>query len=194
MITLAFAFLFSVGLISISVWLNHKRAQNRPLIDLIPNCLLTSKPIVFITGRESLFYFGNYWNGLPRYLAEHGYEVYEASEAAIKKQHFDIHVIDQSFCSTLLASVHPPHRPSTKEYFEIALHRFFFALHRLLTGQRSLRMENLGLTTHAHWLAQAQKLLMTAQTLAEQDFHIRETSTEGNATDEHHSARSPNSL
>lgn len=42
---------------------------------LIPNCLLTRSPIVFITGLRSPFYFRHYWNDLPTYLVAHGYDV-----------------------------------------------------------------------------------------------------------------------
>jgi hypothetical protein len=41
----------------------------------MPNCLLTRYPIVFIPGQQSLFYNGRYWNFIPEYLEEHGYEV-----------------------------------------------------------------------------------------------------------------------
>jgi hypothetical protein len=44
-------------------------------LDLKPNCLLTRYPVVFMTGERSLFYFRNYWNQVPDYLAEHGYAV-----------------------------------------------------------------------------------------------------------------------
>jgi hypothetical protein len=45
--------------------------------ELVPNCLLTRWPIVFMTGLRSPFYFRNYWNRIPLYLREHGYEVVE---------------------------------------------------------------------------------------------------------------------
>ena len=51
------------------------RSRRLEKIDLVPNCLLTRYPIVFVTGRRSAFYFVNYWNQIPAYLAEHGYEV-----------------------------------------------------------------------------------------------------------------------
>jgi hypothetical protein len=44
-------------------------------LELKPNCLLTRYPIVFLTGRRSIFYFKNYWNQIPNFLFEHGYEV-----------------------------------------------------------------------------------------------------------------------
>lgn len=44
-------------------------------LELRPNCLLTRSPIVFVTGRRSLLYFLNYWNEIPGFLREHGYEV-----------------------------------------------------------------------------------------------------------------------
>src|SRR5690606_20711209 len=44
---------------------------------LIPNCLLTRFPIVFIPGPRSIFFFRKYYFKLPSFLAEHGYEVFE---------------------------------------------------------------------------------------------------------------------
>lgn len=55
---------------------NWKRAQISEVKDLIPNCLLTSAPLVFMTGKRSLFYFLAYWNQIPHWLASHGYAVY----------------------------------------------------------------------------------------------------------------------
>lgn len=43
---------------------------------LTPNCLLTRYPILLIPGPKSFWYFKNYYNLLPSYLAEHGYEVF----------------------------------------------------------------------------------------------------------------------
>lgn len=42
---------------------------------LVPNCLLTRSPVVFVTGLRSPFYFRHYWNDLPAYLVAHGYDV-----------------------------------------------------------------------------------------------------------------------
>ncbi|MCB0394297.1 MAG: hypothetical protein KDD25_07045 [Bdellovibrionales bacterium] len=51
----------------------------RPLFvrKLRPNCLLTRYPIVFVHGASSPFYFGRYWNQIPKYLHEHGFEIIE---------------------------------------------------------------------------------------------------------------------
>lgn len=58
---------------------------------LTPNCLLTRYPLVFIPGKRSLFYFMEYFNELPRYLAEHGFEVYKAhlpwQDSSARKDH-----------------------------------------------------------------------------------------------------------
>lgn len=56
----------------LSVRQRSKRLEN---LELRPNCLLTRSPIVFVTGRRSLLYFLNYWNEIPGFLREHGYEV-----------------------------------------------------------------------------------------------------------------------
>ena len=44
--------------------------------ELTPNCLLTRWPVLFVPGQRSLFYYKNYWNLFPEFLAEHGYEVF----------------------------------------------------------------------------------------------------------------------
>jgi hypothetical protein len=36
---------------------------------------MTRSPVVFVTGFRSLFYFFSYWNMIPLFLREHGYEV-----------------------------------------------------------------------------------------------------------------------
>jgi len=54
---------------------NAKRA-NSTTVELTPNCLLTRYPLLFLSGKRSIFYHGNYWNSLPDYLAQHGYEVF----------------------------------------------------------------------------------------------------------------------
>jgi hypothetical protein len=50
-----------------------KRRLSR--LELRPNCLLTRYPIAFLSGRRSPFRALNYWNDIPGYLREHGYEV-----------------------------------------------------------------------------------------------------------------------
>ncbi len=57
--------------------LNYRRNKLIPVEKLKPNCLLTRSPIIFISGKRSFFYFGSYWNQVPNYLMEHGYEVFE---------------------------------------------------------------------------------------------------------------------
>lgn len=57
-------------------WLSVRQRSKRLVdLELRPNCLLTRSPIVFVTGRRSLLYFLNYWNEIPGFLREHGYEV-----------------------------------------------------------------------------------------------------------------------
>lgn len=57
--------------------LNWQRARMSPWIeDLSPNRLLTRYPLVFVTGKRSLFYFLSYWNQLPSLLQAHGYETF----------------------------------------------------------------------------------------------------------------------
>lgn len=58
-------------------WLSNRlRERCEYKFTLKPNCLLTRHPVVFLTGRRSIFYFRRYWNSYPAFLAEHGYEVF----------------------------------------------------------------------------------------------------------------------
>ncbi len=54
---------------------NLRRAKNIQKWELKPNCLMTRHPLVFLTGRRSLFYFLSYWNQIPHFLSQHGYDV-----------------------------------------------------------------------------------------------------------------------
>lgn len=58
-----------------SIKWNKARLNRKYSYPLFPNCLITRHPVVFIHGRKSLFYFGNYWNFIPQFLIDHGYEV-----------------------------------------------------------------------------------------------------------------------
>lgn len=60
-----------------SVRWNRGRQNKDYEFQLFPNCLITRFPIVFLDGRKSVFYFGRYWNVIPEFLREHGYEVIE---------------------------------------------------------------------------------------------------------------------
>ncbi len=55
---------------------NWRRARLIEVQELKPNCLLTHSPLVFVTGKRSIFYFLAYWNQIPHWLASHGYEVF----------------------------------------------------------------------------------------------------------------------
>lgn len=70
------------GAISIGLYSNlRRRNQKHPAgthEDLTPNCILTRFPLLFIPGKRSLFYFSEYYNLIPSYLAEHGYDVFKA--------------------------------------------------------------------------------------------------------------------
>ena len=74
---IAISSLTSLSLIALHHWLNRSRQKRLHTLQLTPNCLLTRYPIVFISGRRSLFYFLNYWNQIPDYLREHGYLIQE---------------------------------------------------------------------------------------------------------------------
>lgn len=69
---------------------NVVRRKSAKKFNLVPNCLLTRWPLLFISGPRSIFYFNSYWNIYPLFLAEHGYEVFNLnlpwnSRAARKK-------------------------------------------------------------------------------------------------------------
>ncbi|QDK45152.1 hypothetical protein DOM22_08275 [Bdellovibrio sp. ZAP7] len=74
--TLALLLSLFVFLVALAVLTNKARAQKHYDQELQPNCLLTRWPLLFVTGQRSFFYFSNYWNIYPSYLAEHGYEVF----------------------------------------------------------------------------------------------------------------------
>lgn len=62
--------------LAFAILTNLYREHRKFSFELKPNCLLTRKPVVFLTGPRSVFYFRKYWNGYPEVLAEHGYEVF----------------------------------------------------------------------------------------------------------------------
>ena len=43
---------------------------------LVPNCLMTRGPIIFLAGKRSFFYYFNYFNDWPDLLRKHGYDVH----------------------------------------------------------------------------------------------------------------------
>lgn len=63
--------------VCLAVATNWQRAYRQIDFKLMPNCLMTQAPLVFVTGWRSPFYFLKYWNNIPHYLREHGYEVIE---------------------------------------------------------------------------------------------------------------------
>jgi len=62
--------------LAFAILTNLYREHRKYSFELKPNCLLTRKPVVFLTGPRSIFYFRKFWNGYPEILAEHGYEVF----------------------------------------------------------------------------------------------------------------------
>jgi hypothetical protein len=73
MLLLSFIFALLLLAVASNFW------RWRPQVDfnLMPNCLMTRSPLVFISGLRSPFYFQHYWNRIPMYLREHGYEILE---------------------------------------------------------------------------------------------------------------------
>ncbi len=79
---------------------NWRRSRLQIVQELKPNCLLTSSPLVFVTGKRSLFYFLAYWNQIPHYLASHGYDVYHLNlpwlNEAKRRRHLHSFLSEQS--------------------------------------------------------------------------------------------------
>lgn len=73
--TLITTALIAILFASILIYLNLKKARQGLDFELKENCLLSRYPIVFLSGYRSLFYFYKYWNWVPYFLSEHGYEV-----------------------------------------------------------------------------------------------------------------------
>lgn len=73
----ALALSLFLGGIVIFFLANRWRISKFENFQLTPNCLITRHPVLFLEGQPSFFYFFNYWNLLPTYLKEHGYEVFE---------------------------------------------------------------------------------------------------------------------
>lgn len=73
-----FIYVFSIPFLffGFAILTNLYREYRQYKFELKPNCLLTRKPVVFISGPRSIFYFCKYWNAYPEILAEHGYEVF----------------------------------------------------------------------------------------------------------------------
>ena len=72
-------FLLGASLFTLLFLQNLRRARLRPVSELVPNCLMTRYPIVFVSGPRSLFYFKAYWNQIPHFLASHGFETFNLS-------------------------------------------------------------------------------------------------------------------
>ncbi len=68
--------LIAIAILSAAVLHNYLRSRIHSFEDLSPNRLMTRYPLVFVTGKRSLFYFLSYWNKIPDFLASYGYEVY----------------------------------------------------------------------------------------------------------------------
>lgn len=56
-------------------YINKLRTRLQYIFNLQPNCLLTRYPIIFLSGKTSIFYYGRYWNCIPEWLEAHGYDV-----------------------------------------------------------------------------------------------------------------------
>jgi hypothetical protein len=70
-------FALGLGLVYFLIRDNTRRSRRSIEFQLIPNCLLSKNPLLFIDGKKSLVYSLQYWGLVPSYLQQHGYEVHE---------------------------------------------------------------------------------------------------------------------
>jgi hypothetical protein len=61
---------------------------------LRPNCLITRRPLVFLTPPRSLFFYKNTWSEISHILHEHGYKV-EIFQLPFQNIHHQIKIIQQ---------------------------------------------------------------------------------------------------
>jgi hypothetical protein len=67
--------MFIGGAVALQVRRQNLMSRQFEDLELRPNCLLTRYPIAFVSGQKSLFKLFSYWNQIPRFLREHGYDV-----------------------------------------------------------------------------------------------------------------------
>ncbi len=145
-------YIFFIGIFLYFIAINLKRAQKKISFSLKPNCLMTRYPLIFIPGKTSFFYCLKYWNNIPLYLKEHGYEAFEARLnwlaffsrkkslqqfiSKLSKKHKKFHLVfdpsaiaDAHFIEQLnLPSVHKIHiltdqkLPTNNNYLKIQVH------------------------------------------------------------------------
>ena len=70
------SFIFLAMTIWVQMQLRRERKNRLDQMELIPNCLLTRHPILFVASSRSLFRLFEPWNQIPVFLREHGYEVF----------------------------------------------------------------------------------------------------------------------
>ena len=190
---------FIFGLVSWSAirW-NKERLHREYSYRLFPNCLITRFPIVFIHGRKSIFYFGNYWNFLPKFLIDHGYEVIDLDlpwrdETARKKELVRLLELlkEEGIGAHFIADITSARMmlEAEKEFPEVFRSNsimgvrdmgvpssgdepFAFRLHRLITGRNSdLDGRVLGLTETCDLKDIGRIYLRKVVELAESDLH-----------------------
>jgi hypothetical protein len=172
-------------------WLRPSQLSTE--IDLIPNCLLTRYPLLFVTGERSVFYFRNYWNTLPQLLREHGYEV-EVLELPWRANHRAhllqlylrrhpqqrFHLVGDCTSATLLQQFRQtPQIVSSTMLSAIEVHRrpalpyrLSFATHQAVCRLRGLtapHLEELGLISQKEQSSYLQQMLRLCISLAEDD-------------------------
>lgn len=96
LLTALFSSFFFI-LVAIALQIRHRKVRQRKLstLELRPNCLLTRYPIVFLSGRKSLFRLFDHWNSIPFFLREHGYEVVVIEPAPRDPARSVIEILDE---------------------------------------------------------------------------------------------------
>lgn len=172
LMTTAFTFLTTTGFFGILIVANRLRARARRIDDLSPNRLMTRQKIVFIKGPESLFYFGEYWNHIPHFLYEHGYQVTTVRSNELNEfQVTDQHIICAPSENEKVAKYYP--RSITNLNFQSSpnwFQRVLFHLHKRSVKQRELAPYHLGLIAKNEHDEFYNYLLTEIEKLAESDY------------------------
>ena len=190
-------FIFALVTWSAIRW-NKERLNREYSYRLFPNCLITRFPIIFVHGRKSLFYFGQYWNFIPQFLIDHGYEVIDLElpwrdEAArkkelhrflelLKEENIGAHFIGDITSRKLMEEAQAEfpevfHSSNIMGLRDVGVptsgdEPFAFRLHRMITGGKSdLDGRVLGLTEMCDLKDIGRIYLRKVVELAESDLH-----------------------
>ncbi len=183
-------------ILCVAIFSNTQRKNRKFYYELTPNCLLTRWPILFVSGRRSLFYFSKYWNVFPEFLTEHGYDVYSLNlpwdgpsrlekMREILKTHAEqsrrYHLVMDPMTKTEFADLWSLHLSCVVSITEVKesmsarsplgiWNSVSYALHRLKLGlAKAPSPHSLGISAKAS-LKNAELLLQRVSQLAEEDI------------------------